>query len=138
MSAESILFDRMSQFADIVEVMGSVPEIYAVSLPQGEHQSAVGPLAISYFRVTDIDRYYSFGERCQVVRAMFQVSAWGPTPEDARDLARRIRNALDAYSSGSVQRVSVRRQRELPEPDVTNGPIYQVAIDLDVVHNEET
>jgi hypothetical protein len=134
MSAEAELFEQLSTHADIIALVGSPVEVYAVRLPEGHHQQPnVGDFAITYTRITDIERAYSMTSKCQKVRSIFRISAWGLTAEAARALASRVRKALDNFRGTAIEYTQIHQQREQFE---AGELMHQVIIEIEVVHNE--
>ena len=99
MTIDGAVLGRLKAIAAVTTIVGSgsSARIYAESLPQNPTLEAITFTQIS------AERVHAFGSDPGLVRARFQLDAWGNTWEECRDLADAIRGdgAASAFSRWS-------------------------------------
>ena len=132
MSIETGLYSRLTTDTDVSGVIST--RAYPLRLPQGYTLPALSYQRISTDRVHELD-----GVTGRAV-ARFQVDCWAETYQAVRDLANKVRLALDGHSGtlgsetgiGNIHLVS---DRDLFEEDVE---IYRATLDFQIQYTEAT
>ena len=122
---EETIFTRLSTFAGLAALVST--RIYPVIMPQG----AVKP-AITYQLIS------STRESCMVkddgiVRARFQITAWGETFTGVKAVIEQVRQALQRWSTSGVQDTYIDGQYDLYDE---GAYLHGAAIDAMVVYEE--
>jgi hypothetical protein len=120
------LFSRLSGYAGLTALVGA--RIYPRLLPQNPTYPAV-----TYDRIS-AERQSAMGSDSGLVSGRWQVSSWGKTYTDARDIAEQVRKALQRYrgtSSGTViQDIFIESENDLPPELVDGEAVFQIASDF--------
>lgn len=129
MSLETALRARLLADAGIAALV--VARVYPVVLPQ-----APAFPAITYEGVAET-RLNTFGGPLGLAGPLMRLHAWASTYDGARDLARKVRLALDGWrgtqSGETVQAVKLQQQVDLYDDETQ---MHRVAMDFRVWWNE--
>jgi hypothetical protein len=122
---EETLFTRLSTFAGITALVDT--RIFPMIMPQG----TVKP-ALTYQRISSIR------ESCMVaddgiVRARFQITAWGETFKTVRSIIEQVRQALQRWNTSGIQDTYIIGEYDLYDE---GAYLYGAAIDAQVVYEE--
>jgi len=133
MQIEAALYYELTNSTDITDIVST--RIYPLALPQ-----QVSLPAISYFRVTG-PRYHGQGTDPGVARPLIQISCWGESYSDVREIAEEIRKLFQDFAgtmggAGGVEVLSVSYEGDADfYEDETKT--YHIALDFIFNHIEE-
>ena len=130
MSIDETLFSRLSTFAGLTALIGTVPNVrlYPVIMPEGTTKPAVTYQLISAIReiASEVDP--------GMVASRYQFTAWATTMTEARNVIKQIRLALERYSSGIMANAFIETEYDLHDDAAyINGR----ALDVIVNHTED-
>lgn len=131
---EAGLYSRLTGDTDVSALVST--RVYPHVAPQG----ASLPY-LTYYRVTT-NRAPVMSGAVDLINPRIQVDVWASTYTGARDLADKVRHALDQWtgSAGGVsfRWVSLVDERDSIEPaqDASEEPTYRVSLDIETWHRE--
>ncbi|MEW5921568.1 MAG: DUF3168 domain-containing protein [Bacillota bacterium] len=132
MVIEEALYAYLSSHVGLTALVGS--RIYPLVMPQGTTLPAVTFSKVSGPRV------HAMQHDAGLAYPRFQVSCWGSTYKQAKEVAAQVRAALQDFKGtmggpggAEVSGVFLEDETDLYEP---NTQIYHVALDFIIWHNE--
>lgn len=131
MTVEADLHSLIKNNAAFSALAGS--RIYYVEAPQNTPE----PYA-TFFRLHS-ERVHLFGADDSVVKAKFQFSCWGRTPNDVRALLEALRTSIQRYSgTGTVTIDTILIESDLDHPlgDEDDSETYHSSLDATVFYRE--
>lgn len=131
---DEAIFSRLSGFAGLTAKVSS--RIYPVMLPQ----NPVYP-AVTHFSIGGGETIHAMNSDPGVARAQWQVSAWGITVIDARDVMEQVRLALSRFRgtlNGTViQDILADAPQERMPPELIDGVlVFQFIRDFTIWYIE--
>jgi len=129
-SIETGLYSHLTTDSDVSALVGT--RVYPLKLPQGYTLPA-----ISYQRVSG-DRLATLSGPTGRANPRFQIDCWASTYSGVRDLASKVRQALDGHKGGlggedDVGGISIEGDRDLFEE---NTEVFRVTMDFFIPHFE--